>query len=215
MNVQPFDFSVDLMRSILWQYEQAPKAIQLSRNDQDFIDSAHSEFWDNWIRDVFDLTTANEFGLSVWARILNVSIKISEKKNITDVFGFGVENKNFNNGGFGIGQNLEADLDIESARKILRLRWFQLTMRPTVPNINSALIDVFGQGAVYVVDSYDMSYSTFFFAATPDYKIRRLLENTDILPRPSTVGARWQVQAREAFGFGIYHLNFENGSFGA
>lgn len=211
---QQFDFSVDLMRSILWQYEGAPRAVALARNDQAWINSHHSEFWRNWHRDVFDLDTANEFGLSVWARILGVSLEIGEQRRVEGVFGFGTNNSNFENGNFGRASDDQVSLDIESARKLLKLRWFQLTMRPTAPNINQALDSVFGDGVAYVADSYDMAL-TFFFLQTPDYKVRRLLERTDILPRPSTVGASWKVQVKPSWGFGPHHLNFENGNFGA
>lgn len=212
---QEFDFSVDLMRSILWQYEQAPRAVALARADQAWIDAHQSEFWQAWHRDVFDLDSANEFGLSVWARILGVSLEIGEQRRVEEVFGFGVNNRNFGRGNFGRAQDGTAQLDAESARKLLKLRWFQLTMRPTVPNINQALAMVFGQGAAFVADPYDMTWVTFFFTAAPDYRLRRLLENTDILPRPSTVGARWVTQVRPSWGFGPNHLNFENGNFGA
>ncbi|WP_155516469.1 DUF2612 domain-containing protein, partial [Achromobacter xylosoxidans] len=63
--------------------------------------------------------------------------------------------------------------------------------------------------------SYDMTLVTFFFSQTPDYRLRRLLEKTDILPRPSTVGVKWKVQVKPSWGFGPEHLNFENGNFGA
>src|SRR5690554_6298299 len=215
MKQQAFDFSVNLMRSILWQYEGAPKAIALAQADQDFIDQNHSEFWDNWITDVFDLTTANAFGLAVWARILDLPISITEVRNVEDVWGFGVYNENFENGGFGVAADTDLMLDVESARQLLRLRWVQLTMRPTVPNINRALEDILGPGIVEVIDEYDMLYATYFFQRTPDYKLRRLLERTNVLPRPSTVGVQWVVQVRLAFGFGEHHLNFNNGSFGA
>jgi len=211
---QQFDFSVDLMRSILWQYEGAPRAVALARNDLSWIDSHHSEFWRNWHRDVFDLDTANEFGLAVWARILGVSLEIGEPRRVEGVFGFGTENQNFSNGNFGRASDDQVNLDIESARKLLKLRWFQLTMRPTAPNINRALDSVFGLGAAFVFDNYDMNI-TFMFSSAPDYRMRRLLERTDILPRPSTVGAQWAVQVRPSWGFGLNHLNFENGNFGA
>ena len=212
---QQFDFSVDLMRSILWQYEGAPRAVALARNDQSWIDSHHSDFWRNWHRDVFDLDTANEFGLSVWARILGVSLEIGAPRRVEGVFGFGVNHANFENGNFGRASDGQVNLDIESARKLLKLRWFQLTMRPTAPNINRSLAMVFGPGAAFVADPYDMTWVTFFFTTAPDYRLRRLLENTDILPRPSTVGARWMTQIRPSWGFGPNHLNFENGNFGA
>jgi len=215
MNKQEFDFSVDLLRSILWQYEGAHKAVKLAQNDQAYIDRVHSDFWSDWAEDVFNLDTANEFGLSVWARILGVSLEISAERRVVDVFGFGANNRNFGRGNFGRAQDGSAQLDAESARKLLKLRWFQLTMRPTVPNINQALVATFGEGKAYVMDNYDMTTITFMFTETPDYKLRRLLENTDILPRPSTVGIRWNVQIRPSFGFGSNHLNFERGNFGA
>lgn len=212
---QQFDFSVDLMRSILWQYEGAPRAVALARNDQAWMDGHQSEFWRNWVRDVFDLDTANEFGLAVWARILGVSLSIGEARRVEGVFGFGSHNKNFGNGNFGRGSDSQVSLDTESARKLLKLRWYQLTMRPTTPNINQALAAVFGEGAAYVAERYDMSLITFFFAHAPDYRLRRLLERTDILPRPSTVGVQWRVQPKPSWGFGPNHFNFENGNFGA
>lgn len=212
---QQFDFSVDLMRSILWQYEGAPRAVALARNDQAWIEAHHSEFWRNWHRDVFNLDTANQFGLSVWARILGVSLEIGESRRVEGVFGFGAGNANFQNGNFGRSSDGQVSLDIESARKLLKLRWFQLTMRPTVPNINQALVSVFGPDSAYIADSYDMNLVTFFFLQTPDYRLRRLLEKTDILPRPSTVGVGWKVQVKPSWGFGSNHLNFENGNFGA
>lgn len=215
MKTQEFDFSVDLMRSILWQYEGAPRHVRLARNDQAYIDSRNGQFWTDWIRDVFDLTTANDFGLAVWSRILDYPITLKSEKRVTGaVFGFGANHENFERGNFGIGEEQETVLGTEEARKLLMLRWFKLTMRPTIPNINRALEIVFGTGEVFVVDSYDMTYVTYMFTRTPNYKLRDLLNRTDALPRPSTVGTKWIVQPRPAFGFGVHHLNFENGNFG-
>jgi hypothetical protein len=214
MRTQEFDFSVNLMRSILWQYEGAPKIVALSRADQDYLDRNHEKFWTDWIRDVFDLSTANEFGLSVWARILDTPVTISNVSRRVNVWGFGVNNKNFGHGGFGRAEDANSPLDTESARKLLKLRWFSLTMRPTVPNINQVLSEVFGEGVVWVIDPYDMTFITYMFSAAPDYKVRQLLDKTGILPRPSTVGTQWIVQPRPAWGFGPNHRNFGNGSFG-
>src|SRR5690606_18991371 len=173
MKTQEFDFSVDLMRSILWQYEGAPKMVALARAQQSFSDSRNGEFWTDWIRDVFDLTTANDFGLAVWSRILDYPITLKSEKRISGaVFGFGGNHKNFEKGNFGIGEDQETLLGTEEARKLLRLRWLKLTMRPTIPNINMMLAEVFGPGEVFVVDSYDMTYATFMFSHAPNYKLR-------------------------------------------
>lgn len=213
MRIQAFNFSINLMRSILWQYESAPNMIALAKNDQAFIDTQYSEFWTDWHKDVFDLNTANEFGLAVWARILNIQLEFESKRRVTDVWGFGTNNKNFENGGFGLANDSWNTWDLESARILLKLRWFQLTMRPTISNINYALTLVFGENVVFAYESYDMSI-TYVFRQEPNYRLKLLLQNTDMMPRPSGVKVSWMVQYRNSWGYGIHHLNFENGNFG-
>ena len=213
--VQPIDLSVNLLQAILWQYENAPNLVALVQAEQAEATQANEVFWTDWTRDVFDLTTANEFGLSVWSRILDYPITLKSDKRITGkIFGFGVNQKNFENGNFGILSDTETLLGLQEARQLLLLRWFKLTQRPTLPNINKALASVFGPGQASVIDSYDMSSVTYSFTAAPNYKLRDLLNKTDALPRPSGVGAKWQIQVKPSWGFGVNHLNFENGNFG-
>lgn len=207
------DLNVNLMRSILWQYENADKLKALVIGQQEWINANHTKFWNDWIRDVFNLKTANAFGLSVWARILNVSLTIEREQNIDDVFGFGIEHENFNSGGFGVAAGAIDNVSVEQARKMLLARYFTLTYAPTVPNINMILEVLFGEGAVYVVDSLDMRYSTYTFNGEPDYRTRELLKNVDFLPRPAAVGVDFTILPDDAFGFGEHHLNFGNGGF--
>lgn len=210
---QELDLNVNLLRSILWQYENADKLKALVIGQQEWINENHTKFWNDWIRDVFNLKTANAFGLSVWARILNVSLTIEREENLDDVFGFGAEHANFNNGGFGTVAGAIDNVSVEQARKMLLARYFTLTYAPTVPNINMILEVLFGEGAVYVVDSLDMRYSTYTFDGEPDYRTRELLKNVDFLPRPSAVGVDFTILPDDAFGFGEHNLNFENGGF--
>lgn len=213
---QELDFNVNLLRSILWQYENADKLKALVLGQQEWINENHTEFWNNWIRDVFNLKTANAFGLAVWARILNVSLTIDREQNIDDVFGFGIEHENFNNGGFGVAAGAIDNVSVEQARKILLARYFTLTYAPTAPNINMILEVIFGEGAVYVVDSLDMRYE-YRFNSDPDYGTRELIKNVDFLPRPAAVSASYTTipvaGSGFGFGFGENNLNFENGGF--
>lgn len=208
------EFNVNLMRTVLWQYENAPKLKSLVQSEQDWADENVTEFWKNWFRDVFNLKTANDFGLSVWSRILDVPLTINRPKRVGgSVFGFGSNHKNFGNGNFGRARSQDIEVTTEQARKILLLRWFQLTSRPTVANINEALEIVFGAGIAYVQDNLDMSNQLFMFTERPDYQTIDMLKNTDLLPRPSAVGSTFAVQPRAGFGFGRNHLNFGNGNF--
>lgn len=206
------EFNVNLMRTVLWQYENAPKLKSLVQSEQDWANENVTDFWKNWFRDVFNLKTANDFGLSVWSIILDVPLIINRPRRVGGVFGFGSNHKNFGNGNFGRGRTQDIEVTTEQARKILLLRWFQLTSRPTVANINEALEIVFGAGIAYVQDNLDMS-AHFMFTERPDYKTIDILKKTDLLPRPSAVGSTFSVQPRKGFGFGRNHLNFGNGNF--
>lgn len=103
MRIQEFDFSVDILQALLWQYNDATKLQALLQKKQEFLNAEYSEFWQNWITDVFDLRTANDFGLQVWAIILGVTLSPESGADETGkkVFGFGAYRQNFNNAHFG------------------------------------------------------------------------------------------------------------------
>jgi hypothetical protein len=214
--IQEFDFSLDLLKALLWQHDNAEALLTIIRRKQDWYNENQRDFWANWYDDVFNLDTATDFGLAVWARILDVplAVEVPATKD-KDAFGFGVNHQNFGNGNFARATSGEIPLTVEQRRLVLKLRYFQLVSRSAVPEINEWLSVLFGaQGNVFVVDSLDMTYATYFFSFAPDSKLRFILENYDLLPRPAGVGVRWQIQIKPSFGFGTNHFNFENGNFG-
>lgn len=215
--IQDFDFSVDLMKALLWQHDNAEGLKTLLQKKQQWYDINQTEFWEGWFTNVFDLDTANDFGLAVWARILNVPLQVRVEANVLrPAFGFGVNHKNFNNGSFARGQSGDIALTTSQQRLVLKLRYFQLISRGAVPETNEWLASLFGdQGSVFVIDSNDMTFATYFFRFQPDSQLAFILEKYDLLPRPAGVGVRYQVQVRPSFGFGENHLNFDNGNFGA
>jgi len=215
--IQTFDFSVDLLKALLWQHDNAEALITIIQRKQNWYNENQRDFWANWYEDVFNLDTATDFGLSVWARILNIPLAFAVPASKTKAaFGFGVNHKNFGNGNFARATAGEIPLTTDQARLVLKLRYFQLVSRGSVTEINEWLKALFGdQGTVFVVDSLDMTYATYFFSFQPDSRLRQILENYDILPRPAGVGVKWQVQVKPSFGFGVNHLNFGNGNFGA
>ena len=89
--IQAFDFSVDLMRALLWQYNDAARLEALLRQKQTWYDANQSAFWSDWLADVFDLRTANDFGLSVWAIILDIPLIVASAVDPSDkpLWGFG------------------------------------------------------------------------------------------------------------------------------
>lgn len=211
--IQEFDFSVDLLRALLWQYNDAVNLQSILNQKSAWYADHHTEYWTNWTRDVFNLRTANDFGLSVWAIILNMPLTFGVPgTGDRAVFGFAPDSLNFGNGNFGRDSAGVASLTTEQRRLVLRLRYYQLVSDGTVPHTNAVLRDVFGQG--YVVDPQNMTARYIFPQELPSV-MRTVIENFDLLPRPAGVGVEILIETDNVFGFAPVYLNFENGSFGA
>lgn len=211
--IQQLDFSVDLLRAILWQYNDAERLQSLLHQKAEWYEDHHTQYWTDWIRDVFDLTTANEFGMSVWGVILDVPLSFGlPGTGARPVFGFGVHNRNFENGSFGRDAAGVAGLTIEQKRLVLRLRYYQLVSDGTVPHINYVLRQVFGTG--YVLDPENMTATYVFPTALPS-GVLAVLQEFDLLPRPAGVEINILIDPTAVFGFDPYYQNFNNGTFGA
>lgn len=217
MNIQQFDYHSDLLQAILWQYENADKLKSLAHFKADYFHQSTVLFWQNWYRDIFNIDTANDFGLAVWARILDVPLGIdispSEKTKIG--FGFGKKKANFN-ANFRRNTDYTLSLTLDQKRMLIRMRYFNLTQSPTVTNINQFLKRFFwrGESKVFVLDPFDMTYMYYVFNFNPDERLRLLLENFDLMPRPSGVGVKYRIITKKAFGYGSYRKIFLKSNFG-
>lgn len=210
------DLHANLMRAILWQYEKAPKLKKLVENQERVHNELVGEFWEGWYRDVFNLDTANAFGLSIWARILDVNLSVSFDPQPEKVaFGLGPNRRNFASpSNFGSREEGQVNLNVEQVRLAIRARYFSLTNKPTIPNINRFLQRYFwrGDSQVYVTDPQDMSFVLYTFRYTPGGDLAFLLDNTDLLPRPSGVGVSYRIIGKTSFGVGPNRRNFASPS---
>ena len=187
MNVQAFDFSVDLLQAILWQYNDATRLQSLLTQKQAWYDENQEAFWTNWVTDVFDLRTANDFGLAVWAIILGVPLTLSSEGDAADkpIWGFGANREVFGYGNFASTQS--ASLTTEQRRLVLQLRYFQLTTRGTVPEANAFLKALFpDMWPLFVEDNLDMTIN-YVFGSPLSSDLQAVLQNFDLLPRPAGV----------------------------
>ena len=128
---QELDYSVDLLKAILWQYNDASRLQSILQSKQDWYDENQRDFWENWYNDVFNLQTANEFGLSVWAIILDIPIIVQVEPPDPDFirWGFGGYHLNYDNSNFAPASGGVQALTVEQARTVLRMRYFQITPR--------------------------------------------------------------------------------------
>lgn len=157
MNQEIFDFSVDVMRTLLWQYDDAERLQSLIQSKQAWYDENHTQFWQDFYDNVFNLDTANDFGLSVWAIILDLPLSFdAPPSDYTKIpWGFGALNYNFTHGNFKRLITANYALNTEQKRIALKLRYFQLITDCSIVDINKFLQYVFGfETTSTVIDPY-------------------------------------------------------------
>lgn len=220
-DIQTLDFSVNLLKAILWQYNEAKNLQSLLTQKQAWYDVNQQKFWDDWVVNVFDLRTANEFGLKVWSIILALPLFVSSTPdNLVTKPTIGFDDayfKNFDRGNFSTKSGGTNSLSLATKRLALQLRYFQLVTAGCVPEVNRFLAYVFKDlGKVFLVDNHDMT-QRYVFTFPLSSELTYLFSNFDILPRPAAVGSEVSRLARAAiFGFDSpFFANFDRGNFGA
>lgn len=228
MKIQEFDYRVDLLQAILWQYDNSPNIKKLLDEKQFWYDINQTIFWDDWYINVFNLLTANVFGLAVWSFILDLPlfVPIAAEDPSKPIFGFNevtvfpsyinsylnFENSNFSS------RDSTITLTIEEQRLVLRLRYFQLVSRGAMPEINTFLNYLFKTsgnmfpGTAWCFDNLDMTI-TYVFDFAVSNNLLTVLKTYDLLPRPAGVGINYIILTGTVWGFGEFNQNFENGDF--
>lgn len=215
-DIQLLDFSVDLLRALLWEYNEAITLQELLQKKQGWYDLNQRDFWQSWYDNVFNLLTANEFGLAVWSIILGLPLFIATPPDPEKpTFGFDLpQYGNFDNSNFTDSDGNIFNLPLEIKRIALRLRYYQLVSSGTVPETNRMLADVFKDyGKVYLLDYHNMTQAyIFLFELSAD--LQYLFNHVDILPRPAAVASTYVDATKSYFGFGPYGLVFDEGILG-
>lgn len=215
MNVQQFDFAINLMQALPWQRADAETLRSLLQQKQDWYGEFHQQFWEDFTVNIFDLTTANDFGCAVWSVILNqpLTAQIQAPSISKPTFGFGIHYANFNRGNFTPLVTTTVGLTLEQKRIVLRLKMFQCITRCAVLEINAFLADIFkNEGKVYVIDNLNMTM-TYVFTFQPSSALEFILKNFDLLPRSAGVKVNYVVTTAPTFGFGPNGRNFTRGNF--
>lgn len=167
---------IDLEKHIFWQYNNAPALNSLMQQKQDWYNENQVGFWQDWIKNVLTISTANDYGLAIWGNLLQVPRTY-----------------------FINGENVT--LTTEQYRTVLIARLRLLSMRGTVPEINKLLKFLFGKyGKAYVVDNYDMTMTYHFNFALTDLQLT-VLRNVTLLPRPAGVLIEVLAVGKNVFGF--------------
>lgn len=187
----------DLMAGVTWSFDQSPRLLSLLRAKQDWYNENHVEFWEGWTDRIFQLKTANTFGIAVWAFILNVPLTALSLRDRFRYFAFGPTRENFTNSeGEPVNPTAGNFPPISQAGQIatpkekiqaLRLRYYALTSDCTIDSINKMLTDVFeDEGLAYVVDNEDMTME-YVFTFPVSVGFRQSMIEYGLLPKPAGV----------------------------
>ena len=194
--IETFDYRINVLTSLLWQYNNAVHLEALVNFKNEWLKHYNQNFWENWYINVFNLQTANLFGLNVWSIILDLPLYVPlEPPVASDYFGF---NKippintyvNFTNGNFAP-SSLPPLLTEEEQRIALKLRYYQCVTRGAVTEVNLFLNFVFGSlGGCWMIDNFDMTIE-YFFNFFPSTALIRVINSNLLLPKPAGVKIRY------------------------
>lgn len=232
MQIGKADFSIWGENDVLiWQYCNAPNLAQIIENEFAFYNKNVRDFFNDWYNDVFNLLTANTFGLNVWANILGVKRPSVQAVNggidKNGIFRF----KNVDTGrwhsvwisGTMPQLNIESSpledsiprpnqLDDESFRRCLLAKLKLLHSNASIVDINDFLQSVLGEFSpetgwkknynVYIQDYYDMTMNIVFNKELPSAADLSIITNDDFSPRPMGVMMNYGfVDIENTFGW--------------
>jgi len=203
MRIQTFNYSVNLLQAIIWQYDRATHLLSLINQKQAWYNANQTQFWTDWYNNVFNLQTANNFGLSVWSYILNIPLFFLEEMESPSkpIWGFNAYttppalengNLNFENSNFSIRGSVQS-LTTEQQRFLLKLKYFQLSNRIDVTDVNEFLnylintSDIGWSGNIWMLDNLDMTITYQFTAPLFPSTLLSVMQQLDVLPRPTGV----------------------------
>lgn len=161
----------DSWSTLMMQYANSPAITAMITEFNAAMDMTQNI--DNFYDLMWNVFTAQGYGLDVWGRIVGVSRAISIPGSV-QFFGFteaGLSWTGFNQGGFFTGANLTTNyvLTDDDFRKLILAKAAGNISGGAIPAVNKILLNLFpGRGNCYVADGLNMSLTyTFTFALTP------------------------------------------------
>ena len=188
-------YNPNFEQHILWQYDNSKSLKSLILSKKNWYNTNLTEFWQNIITDFLKISSANDWGLNLWGKILQV-------RRLYNINGELVY------------------ISKELYRKVVKGKLQLLFSSGTIPDIhkfcNSVFSDYVHQNAwaVYIKDNNDMTIQ-YIINFTPTTEELALLYDRDFLPTPAGVGKNIYITSTDTlFGFqGSEFQPFNNGVF--
>ncbi len=215
--------SSDYSKTVISQYKNSPILNRMLYNMQQYFDPTANleKFYDY----VWNVATAQGFGLDTWGRIVGVTryIKIP---SVDDFFGFSKDDNTNNYKTFGYGIFNDGNFnEISGSTKVVALaddafRVLILTKAASnisncsAPSINQSLTNLFkGRGKAWVNDIGGMTIIYNFDFILEPFEVS-IIKYGDVLPRPAGVLLLGNSVYERKFGFSpSSSQTFNNGTF--
>ena len=210
---------LNVEQTIISQYGTSATITKLIRNMNEYLDP-RADF-DTFFDFVWNVETAQGFGLDIWGRIVGIARELLVPPPI-DNFGFneaGISAHSFNESPFYDGLPPVSQTYIladDAYRQLILVKALTNISATNAPTLNQLLQNMFaGRGRCYVNDLGGMALRyTFEFDLTP-YEFA-IMTQSGALPRPAGVNASLFQSALPLFGFseaGVSAAPFGQGVF--
>ena len=195
---------INVEQTIISQYANSPTLVQLVQNMNSYLDP-RADF-DAFFDFVWNVDTAQGFGLDIWGRIVNIK-RALQIPNVPGYFGFKDAlpgSYAFNDAPFWDGTPPATQtylLADDAYRRLILTKALANVTSTNAPALNQLLRNMFAdRGRAYVNDLGDMQFRyTFEFDLTP--AVYAMVTQSGVLPRPAGVNAILFQSALPLFGF--------------
>jgi len=183
----------NVAETIIAQYANSPKLLALINSENSAIDPSSNI--DDFYAKVWNIETAEGYGLDLWGRIIGVprTLYIPPGLVFGNYDGFyeaGASSQNFGRGFFYTGGTVSANYSLPDAsyRNLLYAKALSNITRTSIPGINQVLMKLFpGRGGnAYVIDYHNMNIRLYFDFVLQVVDVAILLQ-TNVMPIPTGV----------------------------
>lgn len=178
------EFTNELDENITWQFDNSDALKSLINGKKDFFTDAVDNFYTDWYRDVFNIDTANYFGLIVWAIILGCTEYIELTSKIGQkAIGFGEYHKNFHESNFALSSYIYS-LPTESLRKVLKAQMYNFNSNGSLHDINKLLNIIYPDNYPYASFDNDTNTLTYNFQIPLGEEDMNIVMFSNMFPAP-------------------------------
>lgn len=182
---------LNVERTIISQYANSASIVQLIQNMNGYLDPTAD--FDSFFSFVWNVDTAQGFGLDVWGRIVNVN-RVLNAPGVVPIFGFWnavspADFQPFNQAPMSDGGSATSSFKLpdESYRKLIYAKALANICNCSTPALNTLLRNLFaGRGKCYIVNLGGMAVQYKFEFVLTALEVA-ILANSNAIPYPTGV----------------------------